>query len=564
MISRAEALAALTEDRFDVVVVGGGVTGAGVALDAASRGYSVGILERDDWAIGTSSRSSKMVHGGLRYLQNFDLGLVREALLERQLMVQLAPHLVYPTPFLVPTLADDRRDLRIGVGLNMYDVMASTRVGRSRRERRERELEADFWAPEGHRQISAEEVVEMVPALAPREPKSAYMFFDCQTDDVRLVLTILGEAERFGAVCLNRAEVSDLIEEEGRAVGVSARDAESGEAFEVQADNVINATGVWADRLRPDEIHEEEEIPRIAPSRGTHVTLSLDALPLNHAACIVPAGEGRTIFALPWYGRALVGTTDRDYDRDIDRVPPGREDIEYLLDAVNDYFGTSLDAGDLTGAYAGVRPLISTGDPKKSVDISRKAELYETSSGMLTITGGKLTTWRRMAKQTVDRLVDRDGREAPCRTGDIPLGMAARDEDLELPGDVGDDLPEGALEQLAFRYGHAARNVLAVCGERPELAAPIVAGRPDLLAEVVIAARDEQARSVADVLLRRTRLGILAAPELRDADSVRPIAAALGAELDWPRRRVKREAERWADERSEEGIDPAEAITSPA
>jgi glycerol-3-phosphate dehydrogenase len=565
MISRAEALAALADGRFDVAVVGGGVTGAGVALDAASRGYSVAVLERDDWAIGTSSRSSKMVHGGLRYLQNFDLGLVREALLERQLMVQLAPHLVYPTPFLVPTLGDDRRDLRIGVGLNMYDVMSSTRVGRARRERRQRELEADFWAPEGHRQIGPEEVVEMIPALAAREPKSAYMFFDCQTDDVRLVLTVLGEAERFGAVCLNGAEVTDLLEEDGRAVGVSARDGESGEAFEVAADNVVNATGVWADRLRPNEIHEAEEIPRIAPSRGTHVTMALDSLPLDHAACIVPAGESRTIFALPWYGRAVVGTTDRDYEGDIDRVPPGEEDIEYLLDAVNDYFGTELSPDDLTGAYAGVRPLISTGDPKKSVDISRRAELYETSSGMLTITGGKLTTWRRMAKQTVDRLVERDGREAPCRTADIPLGMAARDEDLELPGELAsDDLPDGALQQLAFRYGHAARNVLALCRERPELSAPIVAGRPDLLAEVVIAVRDEQARSVADVLLRRTRLGILAAPQLRDAESVRPVAAELGTGLGWPRRRVKREAERWLEERAAEGIDPAADVTSAA
>jgi glycerol-3-phosphate dehydrogenase len=565
MISRAGALAALAEDRFDVVVVGGGVTGAGVALDAASRGYSVAILERDDWAVGTSSRSSKMVHGGLRYLQNFDLGLVREALLERQLMVQLAPHLVYPTPFLVPTLGDDRRDLRLGVGLNMYDVMASTRVGRSRRDRRQREHEADFWAPDRHRQIPAEEVVEMVPALAPREPKSAYMFFDCQTDDVRLVLTILGEAERFGAVCLNGAEVTDLLDEGGRASGVSIRDAESGEQFEVLADNVVNATGVWADRLRPDEILQEEEVPRIAPSRGTHVTLPLERLPLNRTACIVPAGEGRTIFALPWYGRALVGTTDRDYEGDIDRVPPSGDDVDYLLSAINDYFGTDLGAGDLTGAYAGVRPLISTGDPKKSVDISRRAELYETSSGMLTITGGKLTTWRRMAKQTVDRLVERDGREAPCRTAEIPLGMAARDEDLELPGEVGrEELPDGALEQLAFRYGHAARNVLSICGERPELAAPVAPGRPDLLAEVVIAARDEQARSVADVLLRRTRLGILAAPELRDSDSVRRVATVLGGELGWPRRRVKREAERWIEERAAEGIDPAAPVSSAA
>jgi glycerol-3-phosphate dehydrogenase len=565
MISRDDARAALAEHRFDVVVVGGGITGAGVALDAASRGYSVAILERDDWAIGTSSRSSKMVHGGLRYLENFDLGLVREALLERQLMVQLAPHLVYPTPFLVPTLGDDRRDLRIGVGLNMYDVMASTRVGRSRRDRRQREHEADYWAPDRHRQISAQEVVEMIPALAPREPKSAYMFFDCQTDDVRLVLTVLGEAERFGAVCLNGAEVTDLLEEHGRASGVSARDLESGEEFAVAADNVVNATGVWAARLRPREILEEEEVPRIAPSRGTHVTLSLEKLPLAQAACIVPAGQGRTIFVLPWYGRALIGTTDRDYEGDIDRVPPSPDDVEYLLTAINDYLGTDLQESDLTGAFAGVRPLISTGDPKKSVDISRKAELYETSSGMLTITGGKLTTWRRMAKQTVDRLVEREGREAPCRTGDIPLGMAAREEDLELPQGLDrKDLPEAALEQLAFRYGHAARNVLALCRERPELARPIVPGCPDLVAEVVTAAREEQARTLADVLLRRTRLGILAAPELRDGEPVRRAAATLGSELGWSRRRTRQEIERWSDESAAEGIDPGRPVSSAA
>ncbi len=540
MISRKDAMAALTEDRFDVVVVGGGITGAGVALDAASRGYSVAILERDDWAVGTSSRSSKMVHGGLRYLQNFDLGLVREALLERQLMVQLAPHLVYPTPFLVPTLGDDRRDRKIGIGLNMYDVMASTRVGRSRRDRQQREHEADYWAPNRHRTIPAEEVLELVPALAGRDPKSAYLFFDCQTDDVRLVLTVLGEAERFGAVCLNGAEVVDLLEENGKAGGVAVRESETGESFEIAADNVVNATGVWADRLRPQEILEETEVPRIAPSRGTHITLPLETLPVERAACIVPAGEGRTIFALPWYGRALLGTTDRDYDGDINRVEPSSDDIDYLLEAANDYFGTGLARGDLTGAYAGVRPLISTGDPKKSVDISRKAELYETSSGMLTITGGKLTTWRRMAKQTVDRLVEREGREAPCRTADIPLGMAATEADLEPP--AGTEVPETALRQLAFRYGHAARNVLALAGERAELAAPIVPERPDLLAEAVVAARAEQARSVADVLLRRTRLAILAAPQLRDAEAVAPIAAAIGSELGWSKKRVNEEA----------------------
>jgi glycerol-3-phosphate dehydrogenase len=560
MLARPDALRAVTGERFDVVVIGGGITGAGAALDAASRGYTVALIERDDYAVGTSSRSSKMVHGGLRYLQNFDLGLVREALLERQLMVQLAPHLVYPTPFLVPTLGEEKRNRLIGIGLNMYDRMSTNRVGMSRRERAERLAGQDYWAPDRHRTIEHDEIVELIPALGDRDPREAYLFYDCQTDDVRLVLTILGEAERFGAVFVNGAEVTGLLDEDGRAAGVACVEAESGERFEVRADNVINATGVWADRIRPEEIHDEAEVPRIAPSRGTHLTVPIEKLAVERAACVVPAGESRTIFALPWYGRALIGTTDNDYDGDLAHVRPGMDDVEYLLDAVNDFFGLELGPGDLSGAYAGVRPLISTGDPRKSVDISRKAELYETSSGMLTITGGKLTTWRRMAKQVVDRLVEREGRVAPCRTDDIPLGMAASEHELDPPDGLDEaDLPPGYRELLAFRYGHAARNVLRLAGERPELAAPIVDGQPDMLAEAAIAGRLEQARSVADVLLRRTRLGLLAAPGLRSADSVRAVAAALGGELGWDERRVDAEAERWVADAAAEGIDPAAA-----
>ena len=540
MISRAQALEAVQGESFDVVVIGGGVTGAGVALDAASRGYSVALVERFDFAQGTSSRSSKMVHGGLRYLQNFDLGLVREALLERQLMVQLAPHLVYPTPFLVPTVGEERRDVRIGIGLNMYDVMSTARVGRGRAQRAEHGEEEGFWWPDRHRTISSDEAAELIPALRPLDPTSAYLFYDCQTDDSRLVLTILGEAERFGAVPLNGAEVTEVLDDGGQAAGVGCRDPESGESFEVRAANVVNATGVFADRIRPDEILEEEEIPRIAPSRGAHILLSTEDLDIGTAACIVPAGAGRTIFALPWYDRVLVGTTDNDYDDGIDAVPPGRDDISYLLEAINSFFGMDLGPERITGAYAGVRPLISTGDPKKSVDISRRAELYETSSGMLTITGGKLTTWRRMAEQTVDRIVEREGREAPCRTDDIPLGMPPREGDL----DTDLELPEGAREQLAFRYGHQAREVLAIAAERKELAQPMLPGHPDLMAEAVVAVRHEQARSLSDILLRRTRLGLLAAAELRD-------------EAGWSRREVGRQVEGWFETVKAEGLDPA-------
>jgi len=557
MLTRARAIEEIAGKHFEVVVIGGGITGSGVALDAASRGYSVALLERGDYAVGTSSRSSKMVHGGLRYLQNFDLGLVREALLERQLMVQLAPHLVYPTPFLVAALGEERRDRKLGLGLNMYDVMATTRVGRSRRElRSSKEEDEDFyWSPDRHRTIDRDEVLELVPALAAREPKDAYMFYDCQTDDVRLVLTVLGEAERFGAVMLNGVDVTEVLSANGRASGVAAVEAESGERFEVSADHVVNATGVFADQIRPEEIAGEEDVPRIAPSRGTHLILDSADLPMGGAACIVPAGEGRMIFSLPWYGRTLIGTTDNDFDGDTAHPQPAADDIGYLLEAVNEFFGTALAQSDLVGAYAGVRPLISSGDPRKSVDISRKAELYETSSGMLTITGGKLTTWRRMAKQTVDRLVEREGREAPCHTAEIPLGMEARAEDLEAPEGVAAE----SVSQLAFRYGHATRAVLDLAWKDPKLARPIVPGRPDLLAEVAVAARHEQARCVADVLLRRTRLGILAAPQLRTAASVRPVAEALGAELGWSRRQVKREAEAWPQAAALEGIDPAAA-----
>ena len=374
-----------------------------------------------------------------------------------------------PLPLVVAAFEGAHPDRLVGVGLNLYDVMSVTdrrdaggRL-RSRRGRRAKAAEresaseqapaprapegGESWSPERHRVISGEEVVELLPALGAREPTSGYLFYDCQTDDVRLVLTVLGEAERFGAVCANRVDVTGLLERDGRAHGVRARDGESGEEFEVHAANVVNATGVWADELRPRELHDEAELPRIRPSRGTHITLRHDDLPLVGGA-IVPAGSGRSIFALPWLGHTLIGTTDNDYEGPLEHVEPSGEDVDYLLSATNEFFGTALAPQSLTGAFAGVRPLISTGDPKKSVDISRKAELYETSSGMITITGGKLTTFRRMAKMTVDRMVEREARDAPCRTREIPLGQAI------------------AVEELTARRGRA-RGVL--CGARGAL-----------------------------------------------------------------------------------------------
>jgi glycerol-3-phosphate dehydrogenase len=546
MIPRADALAALEHESFDLVVVGGGITGAGVALDAASRGYSVALLEKADYAAGTSSRSSKLIHGGLRYLQNFDLGLVREALLERALLVKLAPHLVRPLPLLVPSFEGKRPDRLTGVGLNMYDVMAWRR-GRD---------EQEDWSPARHRIVDGQETLEMAPALAARNPSSAYLFYDCQTDDVRLVLSVLGEAERFGAVLANRSEVTGLVERDGRAAGVVVRDAEGGGEFEVAATNVINATGVWADRLRPDELYQEEEMPRIRPSRGTHVTLARDLLPVD-AGVIVPAAAGRTIFVLPWLGRTLVGTTDNDYQGSLDHVPASDEDVAYLLKAVNGYFGTEIAPADLTAAYAGVRPLISTGDPKKSVDISRRAEIYETSSGLVTITGGKLTTWRRMAKLAVDRIVEREGRDAPSHTEEIPIGLPEDPAVLpDLPGVEAD-----TRAHLAARYGHAARDVLRLAAAAPQLARRISPELPDIAAEAAFAVGHEQARSLADALLRRTRLGLLDARRLAapGSEGARLAARAMGGELGWDEARVERELRDWVTVAGLEALVPGGA-----
>jgi glycerol-3-phosphate dehydrogenase len=541
VISRQAALGALQEDEFDVVVVGGGITGAGVALDAATRGYSVALVERRDFAAGTSSRSSKLVHGGLRYLQNFDLGLVREALLERGLLTSLAPHLVKPLPLVVPSFGGKRPDRMLGTGLHLYDRM-------SRELRRNAQVD---WSPDKHRTIEGDEVLELIPALASKEPTSGYLFYDCQTDDARLVLTVLGEAERFGAVVANRLEVQSLLyDDSGYARGVRVQDGCGDGEFEVRAGTVVNATGVWADRISPDEFYDAEDVPHIRPSRGTHVTLASDKLPLNGGGAIAPAGKGRTIFILPWLGRTLIGTTDNDYEGGLDHIPPSQDDVDYLLGAANEFFGTDLGTADLSGAYAGVRPLISSGDPKKSVDISRRAELYETGSGMLTITGGKLTTFRRMAKQVVDRLVERDGRDAPCRTHEIPLGMATTVEELPVVEGVDDE----SRALLAHRYGYFANEVLALAEGAPELRDRIVPDLPDLMAEVVVAARFEQAQSLGDVFLRRTRLGLLAAPAVSNGDVPRRVARLLASELGWDDARAESELSGWQQEAAAEGI----------
>jgi glycerol-3-phosphate dehydrogenase len=332
------------------------------------------------------------VHGGLRYLQNFDLGLVREALLERQINVRLAPHLVRPLPLVVPAFDGQRLDRIVGIGLNAYDVMAVDRLRRSPLRRRLAREDAD-WSPARHRTIEGDEVVELIPALAARAPTSGYLFYDCQTDDVRLVLTVLSEAERFGAVAANRVEALELLP---GSAGARARDLESGSEFEIRAANVVNATGVWADRLRPSELHDEAEVPVIRPSRGTHLIVDSSVLPMK-AGAIVPAGGGRSIFVLPWLGQTLVGTTDNDYEGELEHIrPPTRTSTTCSTRSTS---SSRLAAAG--GHRRRLRGRAAADLDRRPAQVGRhlaQGELYETSSGMVTITGGKLTTWRRMAE----------------------------------------------------------------------------------------------------------------------------------------------------------------------
>ena len=455
MLPRPDAVHALASEEFDVLVIGGGITGAGVALDAATRGYSVALVEKADYAAGTSSRSSKLVHGGLRYLQNFDLGLVREALLERQINAALAPHLVRPLPMIVPAFEGARPDRLIGLGLNMYDVMAVDRLRRSplgRRRVRDRNQDGqEDWSPARHRMIDGAEVRELLPALAAPRPHRR--------------LPVLRLPDRRRAARADRARRGRALRRGVRQRARGHRPARGGRARARRPrPRRRERRGVRDPGRRrsstppacgptgsaPSELHDEAEVPVIRPSRGTHVIVPSERLPVTVGA-IVPAPDGRTIFVLPWLGQTLIGTTDNDYEGDIDHVQPAAERRRVPARAPPARSSAPSSATrDIAGAYAGVRPLISTGDPKKSVDISRKAELYETSSGMVTITGGKLTTWRRMAKMTVDRLVERDGRDAPCRTGEIPLGMPVAALDLPRVEGVGED----AYEQLAGRYGY--------------------------------------------------------------------------------------------------------------
>jgi glycerol-3-phosphate dehydrogenase len=520
---REDALVRLAEREktFDLLVVGGGITGAGIALDAAARGLSVALVERGDIASGTSSKSSKLVHGGLRYLEQREFGLMREASVERDLLRRLAPHLVEPIPFVLPVSSRRNRAL-FGAGLWTYDALAS------------------FKNLKVHRHMSGPETERLVPAIPPGKLRGGYLFYDCRTDDVRMVLAILGQARRYGATVANYVAVESL---DGSETGcrASVRDAVTGDAFEIAARQVVVAAGVWGDRL--EAMSRAEAEPRLRPSKGIHLVFRKDALPMAEAAAFIPDAERkRMLFVIPWHDAVLVGTTDTSYEGDLDTPAVEPEDRTYCLDAVNATFDVELSEDDVAGAYAGLRPLIAA-RAGATADLSRRHAVYSIAPGITGITGGKLTTWRRMAKDAVDGVAAELGTRGKCRTQWIRLGSS---DVPRLRAAVGRratrlGIPQARIDNLVRFYGDAALAVLDVA-EREGLPGPLAGDALPIAAEAAYCAETEMVVHLDDLLARRTRLALT-----DPAAGVGPGSSAatlLASALGWDEAQTSREVER--------------------
>ena len=506
---RATALERLAAEEFDVVVVGGGITGAGCALDAATRGLRTALVERGDFAIGTSSRSSKLVHGGIRYLEQKEFGLVREALAERQIALRNAPHLVHVLPFLIPILTRDglidRRIARLlGGALWMYDLSGGLRIKKA------------------HRRLSRDDALARVPTLRPDAVASAYLYFDAQADDARLTLTIARTAAEHGAVAVNHAPAVGMLKlPSGRVSGVQVE--ADGRVIDVRARVVVNAGGVWADEVRA--LDEGGQPASLRPAKGVHITVPWEKV-RNEIAMVVPVpGDQRSVFVVPWDGHTYIGTTDTDYDGPLDDPRCTADDVAYLLRAVNRAIVEPLTEADVVATWAGLRPLLRTGEDERTADLSRRHGIRVSHAGVVTITGGKLTTYRSMAEDTIDQ-VDQllDGQHRRCRTKRLPLvGAAGYHEPTENSTPL--------MAHLARRYGTEASAVQGILARDPALAEPLVPGLAYVKAEAVFAVRAEMARTLDDVLDRRTRARLLdRAATWAAAESV---ARLLAPELGW-------------------------------
>ncbi|MFP5298034.1 MAG: glycerol-3-phosphate dehydrogenase/oxidase [Actinomycetota bacterium] len=482
-----ERMRSSTTDPFDLLVIGGGITGAGIALDAASRGASVALVERRDFASGTSSKSSKLVHGGLRYLEHYEFGLVREAAQERDLLRVLAPQLVEPVPFVLP-ISDRWMRAKFGVGLWAYDALAS------------------FKNLQVHRYLGVEETEAAVPPLPKGKIKGGFLFYDCKNDDVRLVMEVLVQAVRFGAIVANHCSVTNIDASAGGCI-VSVEDSVEHTHFEIHAKRVISAAGVWGDAIEKRTNPEAEA--RTRPSKGIHLSFRRDKLPLRQEAAFIPdVDRQRMLFVIPWLDTVIVGTTDTTYEGDLDSPSVDEDDRRYVLDSVNSVFDLGLTDDDISGAWAGLRPLVQ-GKAGSTADLSRNHTIYDIAPGVIGITGGKLTTYRRMAKDAVDRIAPDLDLTTKCKTARIRLGTSDIDA-LRLAVERRATRLGLGSEQAANLircYGDRAMRVLDVA-ESEGLNRPLVPGAQPIAAEAAYCARAEMAVHLTDVLSRRTRLSL--------------------------------------------------------
>ncbi len=504
--TRDAALESLSSESFDLLVIGGGITGAGVALDAASRGLKTALVERDDFASGTSSKSSKMVHGGLRYLQQGEFQLVYEALAERQRLLRNAPHLVYELPFMIPIMQKGgvmpKRIARLlGLAMWQYDLTGGWRIGKR------------------HTRLSKAEALELMPTLREDRLASAYLYYDAGGDDARITLAIARTAAiDHGATVVNHADVIGF-EHDASGNVYAARIEADGRQITANAKVIVNATGVWSDETRTMDAGVDPETLR--PAKGVHCTVPRSLIQ-NEVAVVLPVpGDKRSVFVVPWESVTYVGTTDTDYDGDINNPECTADEVEYLLSALNAATGSALTVDDVLGTWAGLRPLVKSSSGGRTADLSRGHKVETSDSGLISINGGKLTTYRNMAADTVNEVMHRLGRKERSKTKKLRL-LGATSE--PAPSD-----PWG--KHLHGRYGSESSAVLSLIAEDPTLALPLVDGLEYIRAEALFAIRFEMACSISDVLDRRTRARLWKREGAKAAAA--DVAEMLASELSW-------------------------------
>lgn len=534
----------IQEERFDAVVLGGGITGAGILRDAAIRGLKVALFERDDFASGTSSRSSKLVHGGLRYLEMFNLSLVFESTHERARLMRLSRNLVRPLPFLLPVYRSSRNGLfKITAGMWLYDLLASFRNYRM------------------HRVLRSRSVLAREPALRDEGLRGGVLYYDAMTDDARLTLETILDGVEAGGVAMNRAEVTGIALAGGRLRSVAVTDRLTGREAEVATGCLICAAGPWTESVLA-RLGVAETGPRLRPTKGAHIVLPHETLPISHAVVMSSPVDGRVMFAIPWRGTTVIGTTDTDHspaaEDATDRVFANRQDVEYLLASVHHYFpGVRVGLDDVVGTWAGLRPLIAPpSEGAGSVgpsQVSREHEITVDPRGVVTVAGGKLTTYRLMAAETLARARPflPDAARARPRTGRTPLpySRTLRD-DAAVEGLASEVMrrfpltPESAWH-LVFNYGsNVLESLQDFANDDPSLLDPLLPGLPVLRLEAVHAARHEMALTLEDVLCRRTPLFFL--DREQGIAAARDAADLMGAVLGWDRERRDQEVARVA------------------